>query len=273
MEKQQDTSYKNIIKEYESKDPSVAKAIRTLQDKYENQQSILRLFRHDMRGPLISIEGLSNPKRWSKLSDEKRTERILMMHSSAQVANNRMGLLELTDISEKELRRYSENIKPAELAKNYARSVEGYLNRSKVGLQIKYNEELGAPLEVYAHKAAMGSIIENLIGGGLNHAIEKSRIKLGIRKTKLNLEIMAENRHFNEERIRNIAGEARGFGLPFMKRITKTFDGSVEIYNYKKMNSAYNECARFGYLGKESISPSADLFGIKLTIPLVKLKK
>lgn len=273
MTKQQDIDYTELIEKYKEKDPMVAEAIRGFQEKIQNQQSVIRLFRHDMRSPLSSIEGFSNPKRWSRLSETKRDKRISVIYNSAKTANERVGLLDLVDISREELRRYSENVEIAEVARTYVKGIEGFLERAKVGLQLKYNTEAGSSPRIYAHRAAMGSIIENLVGGGMNHAQEKTRIKLGIRKTEKNLEIIEENRYAGTERLRNIAGESRGIGLPSIERIVTVLGGKLELYNSPRMNAVYRECPRFGYMGKEEILANSAVFGVKITIPINELKR
>ncbi len=258
---------------YNAKSPMIATDAEEIFTKYEKQQTIVEILKHDMTSPLMSMSGLSKPKRWQNLNPKERDQRIKIINNNAQIANDRMGLLDLMNISKEELQRYSETIQITEAAKVHVGSIENYLRNMNVGLYIKSTGKMGFPLDIYAHKAAMGSILENLIGGGLNHAPEKSKIKLGIREYRESLEIMAENEHINGERIRSIAGKARGLGLPFIEEIACSLEGSMELYDFKEIGKEYGECAKFGYMGEKTSNPDSGIFGVKLTIPMSNLKK
>lgn len=275
MTKQQ-IDYKSLLEKYEKGDPQVALAIReflTLKDQYEITQKVLGILRHDALSQIANIRLLSNPKRWNRLTKEDQDKRIVLINNKAEVAYDAMGFLNITDMSRDSLDIYSENIDIAKMARMRARSIENYLNDIPLALDVKSDEDIDGTLGIYANKAVFGSIIENLLGGSLNNAEESSKAKLGVRKKKGHLEIMSETIHLRENRLRNIAGEARGLGIPFIKMAAEAYSGKIEFYNTKLIDRLYTNRTRFGMIGETKKYLDAKIFGVKLSIPMKELSE
>jgi hypothetical protein len=273
-QKEQILKHGRVAIGYEEKISKIENFVQDLSNKYERKKRITDIYIHDAGRPMMTTELISKPQKFLSSSLEVQAKKIEAIYGAARIANYRLRLLELSNMSREELLKFSERIQIADLAEIYSKgTVEEELIKHKITLNLKYNGYMGEPISAYGHPGAFGSVFENIYGGMLDFALPKSKTKLGIGIREGKLEIMAENKHFSGERLRRVAGEARGLGLPSIKEFVNALEGTVELYEDKKINRCYNKCTKVGYTGEIEKYPRIKTFGIKIKIPIKNLEE
>lgn len=251
--------------EHEERISELESALKQEQKKRESQQKITNAVRHDM-GTLEGALGLLNLEKWTERTEGKRDMIIPIVYKSIEKALSAKNLLWLPEMSKEKLYKSSEDIDVMGIARLHASSVDYHLEKNKIALQIKSAEKMGRPLCIYAHEAAMGLVFGNILGGFANHALSESLAKIEIEEIEGIFRVRGENKYIGEERLRDIAGEAEGIGLLYIKDFAKTMGGIMEIYSLPRIGSR-PLCANSGYRGELKDHQGAKTFGIEVRIP------
>ena len=237
LEKEMDWKKVKSKDELEDINKELLYMLKKLRDANKNQKEFFQNTSHELKTPLVSIQGYAEAIKDGILAeDEIQNALDIIIEESQGLSNVITSVLYLSSMDKVE--KY-DNKKDDWV--NIDERIERWKSLSEnilVDKNIELMDNIPVSLEIFMMQEKVDKLINNLLGNALRYAKTKVEIDFFVQNNKAHLLISDDGSGFDENDVDKIfdrfykgEGGKNGLGLAIVKAIVDTYKGQIRAYN------------------------------------------
>lgn len=237
LEKEMDWKKVKSKDELEDINKELLYMLKKLRDANKNQKEFFQNTSHELKTPLVSIQGYAEAIKDDILEkDEIQNALDIIIEESKGLSNVITSVLYLSSMDKVE--KY-DNKKDDWV--NIDERIERWKSLSEnilVDKNIEVVDNIPVNLEIFMMQEKVDKLINNLLGNALRYAKTKVEIDFFVQNKKAHLLISDDGNGFDENDVDKIfdrfykgEGGKNGLGLAIVKAIVDTYKGQIRAYN------------------------------------------
>lgn len=237
LEKEMDWKKVKSKDELEDINKELLYMLKKLRDANKNQKEFFQNTSHELKTPLVSIQGYAEAIKDGILEeDEIQNALDIIIEESKGLSNVITSVLYLSSIDKVE--KY-DNKKDDWV--NIDERIERWKSLSEnvlVDKNIELVDNIPVNLEIFMMQEKVDKLINNLLGNALRYAKTKVEIDFFVQNNKAHLLISDDGSGFDENDVDKIfdrfykgEGGKNGLGLAIVKAIVDNYRGQIKAYN------------------------------------------
>ncbi len=237
LEKEMDWKKVKSKDELEDINKELLYMLKKLRDANKNQKEFFQNTSHELKTPLVSIQGYAEAIKDGILEeDEIQNALDIIIEESKGLSNVITSVLYLSSMDKVE--KY-DNKKDDWV--NIGERIERWKSLSEnvlVDKNIELVDNIPVNLEIFMMQEKVDKLINNLLGNALRYAKTKVEIDFFVKNNKAHLLISDDGNGFDESDVDKIfdrfykgEGGKNGLGLAIVKAIVDNYKGQIRAYN------------------------------------------
>ena len=237
LEKEMDWKKVKSKDELEDINKELLYMLKKLRDANKNQKEIFQNTSHELKTPLVSIQGYAEAIKDGILEeDEIQNALDIIIEESKGLSNVITSVLYLSSMDkvEKYDNKKDDWVNIDERIDRWKSLSENIL----VDKNIELMDNIPVSLEIFMMQEKVDKLINNLLGNALRYAKTKVEIDFFVKNNKAHLLISDDGNGFDESDVDKIfdrfykgEGGKNGLGLAIVKAIVDTYKGQIRAYN------------------------------------------
>lgn len=237
LEKEMDWKKVKSKDELEDINKELLYMLKKLRDANKNQKEFFQNTSHELKTPLVSIQGYAEAIKDGILEeDEIQNALDIIIEESKGLSNVITSVLYLSSMDkvEKYDNKKDDWVNIDERIDRWKSLSENIL----VDKNIELMDNIPVSLEIFMMQEKVDKLINNLLGNALRYAKTKVEIDFFVKNNKAHLLISDDGNGFDESDVDKIfdrfykgEGGKNGLGLAIVKAIVDTYKGQIRAYN------------------------------------------